>query len=382
MNKTNVDFKLLVVVLFLVMIGTIMVYSSSSMWGYVRYNDSLYFFKRHLIKVVIGLCLMFVIMKVDYNFYRPFSIPLLIFGFVLLSYIVISNDIDKIRGVSRWIKIFNLSLQPSEFMKYALIFYMADALVRKQDKLSNLIEGYIPLVSILGVTIILIICEPNLGTASIIFMITFTLFFAGKVKIIHLIGTILASIPVGYIIVFKFLYKYQFKRILAYLNPDADPLGMGYQIKQSLIGLGNGWIWGVGLGNSKQKLLFLPEPYKDFIFSIIGEEFGFIGTCFIIILFLYILWRGLKIASSVPDLYGSLLATGITLSFVISALVNVAVVCNLLPTTGFPLPFLSYGGSALLFSLMAMGVLLNISSKYKIYKNKPENTNQITNKQK
>jgi len=376
MNNKTIDFKLLAVVLFLVMIGTVMVYSSSSMLAHVKYNDSLYFLKKHLIRVFLGISLMFIIMKIDYQFYRSISIPILLIGLGFLSYIVISNDIEKIRGVSRWIKIFNLSLQPSELMKYALVFYMADAIVRKKEKLSSFINGYLPLLSILAIILFLIIYEPDLGTACIIFIIIFTLFFAGNVKISHMIGTIIACIPIGYIIVFWSPYKYQIKRITTYFNPDYDPLGMGYQIKQSLIGLGSGGIWGEGLGQGKQKLLFLPEPYKDFIFSIIGEELGFIGTCVILVLFLYILWRGIEIALSAPDLYGTLLATGITLTIVISALVNMAVVCNLIPTTGFPLPFISYGGTALLLSLMAVGVLLNISSKCETNKNALENTDK------
>ena len=361
-NKTT-DYGLLIIVLALVLIGTVMVYSASSMWAQLRYKDSFYFFERHLIKALLGVIIMFIVMKIDYQYFRKISIPILLVGFGFLLYIAISNDIQRVRGVNRWVKIFNLSIQPSEIMKYALIFYMSDAIVRKQPKLSGFIEGYLPLLSILTVSVGLIAIQPDISTAALITLIISTLFFAGKVKISHLLGTVVACMPVGFIMIFKSPHKYQANRIEAYLNPDADPLGIGYQVKQSLIGLGNGGITGVGLGESKQKLLFLPEPYKDFIFSIIGEEFGFIGTCLIIILFLVILWRGLNIASRAPDLYGTLLAAGITLSLVISAFVNIAVVSNLLPPTGFPLPFLSYGGNALLLALGSVGVLLNISSK-------------------
>ena len=377
MNDNNLDFTLLAVVLFLVMIGTVMVYSSSSMWAFYKHNDSFHFLKNHLIRVIIGVSLMFVMTKIDYLIYRKFSIPILLVGLGLLIYIAISDNI--IRGVSRWVNIFNITLQPSELMKYSLIFYMSDAIVRKQDKLSNFINGYFPLLCILSIALILIICQPDLGTAIIIFMIIFTLFFAGRVKISHMLGTLIAAIPMAFIVLFYSPYQYQIRRLITYFNPNADLLDSGYQINQSLIGLGNGGIFGVGLGQSNQKFLFLPEPYKDFIFSIIGEEFGFIGTLAIIILFLFILWRGMKISSCAPDLYGALLGAGITLCIVVSAFVNMAVVCHLIPTTGFPLPFISYGGSALIFTLMSVGVLLNISSKCNIKKNKVKD-NQKLNK--
>ncbi len=377
MNDNSLDFTLLAVVLFLVMFGTVMVYSSSSMWSVFKYSDSFHFLKNHLIRVFIGIFLMFVLTKIDYPIYRKFSIPILLVGLGLLIYIAISDNI--IRGVSRWVNIFNITLQPSELMKYSLIFYMSDAIVRKQDKLSSFINGYLPLLSILSIALVLIIYQPDIGTAAIIFMIIFTLFFAGRVKISHMLGTIIAAIPMAYIAIFYSPYKYQIRRLITYFNPDADPLGTGYQINQSLIALGSGGILGVGLGQSNQKFLFLPEPYKDFIFSIIGEEFGFIGTLIIIILFLFILWRGMKISSSAPDLYGTLLGAGITLCIVVSAFINMAVVCNLIPTTGFPLPFISYGGSALIFTLMSVGVLLNISSKCSSKKNKVKD-NQKLNK--
>ena len=359
MKKNNLDTWLLIAVLSLVTIGTVMIYSASSAWAQAKFVDSNVIFKRQFIRVVLGLSLMFLVTKIDYHWYRPFAIPFMLVIFGLLVYVIASDEL--IRGTSRWISLSQFSIQPSEYMKYALILYMADAIERKQVKIRNFWDGYVPLVAILGVTLVLILLEPDLGTAIAIAMIIAILLFVGRARLWHLGASVLAALSVVYITVKQ--TPYQWRRIMVYLNPDIDPLGEGYQIKQSLLSLGNGGIFGQGLGKSTQKLLYLPEPYTDFIFSILGEELGFLGTLIVVTLFLIVMWRGIKIARNAPDMFGCLLAIGLTSSIVVGALINISVVTNLIPTTGLPLPFISYGGNSLLLSLIGTGILLNISSR-------------------
>lgn len=363
MKKSNIDPWLIGAVLILVLIGTVMIYSASSAWAQAKFVDASFFFRRQVVRVIVGLGLMCLVMKIDYHWYRsrPFFVPFFFGALGLLIYVILSNDIQEIRGSARWISISDLSLQPSEYMKYALILYMADAIERKQSRLDSFWNGYVPLVSVLVISEILILLEPDLGTAITIGMIVFCMFFVGRVKIWHLTVSLVLALATVYVTVKT--TPYQLRRVLVYLNPDIDPLGGGYQIKQSLISLGNGGILGQGLGKSTQKLLYLPEPYTDFIFSILGEELGFIGTLLVTALFLIILWRGIKIARNAPDMFGSLLTVGLVSSIVICAMTNIAVVINLIPTTGLPLPFISYGGNSLLFSLMGAGIIFNISSR-------------------
>ena len=361
MKKNNIDTWLLAAVLCLVVLGTVMIYSASSVWAQMKYVDANFFLKRQIFRAVLGLALMILVTRIDYHWYRPFALPFLLAIFVLLIYIVISNDVEVIRGSTRWITLGTFNVQPSEYMKYALILYMADAIERKQTRLGSFWHGYIPLALILGVSMLLIVLQPDLGTTIVLGMIITVLFFVGKMRIWHL-GLSFAVTAAGVYFMVKHT-PYQLRRIMVYLNPDSDPLGQGYQIKQSLISIGHGGIFGQGLGQSTQKLLYLPEPYTDFIFSILGEELGFVGTLGVVILFLIVMWRGILIARNAPDMFGCLLGVGLMSSVVIGALVNISVVSNLIPTTGLPLPFISYGGNSLLLSLVGIGILLNISTK-------------------
>jgi len=361
-DKTGIsrEYTLIVAVFILLAVGIVMVYSASSTIAGAKFDDSNYFLKRHIIRVLIGLGAMMIAARVNYHIFRKLSRAGLIAAFVLLVYVLFAGT-GVAKGASRWLNLGGVTFQPSEFAKYALIFYMADALVRKRDKLGSFTDGYLPLLIILGGIAALILLEPDFSTAAVITFLVLMLFFAGAVRMRHICATGIAALPFFAMAVYT--SPYRMKRFLSFLNPEADPLGAGYQIKQSLISLGSGGLFGLGIGQSKQKLLYLPEPHTDFIFAILGEELGFIGAVTVLTLFLVILWRGMVIAKNASDSYGRLLAAGITLCIVVPAFINTGVVCGALPATGMPMPFISYGGSSLLFTLTAVGILINISSR-------------------
>jgi len=362
-HKYITDYPLLIVILVLVAIGIVMVYSASFAIAEEKFDETDYFLKKHVIRACIGLAVMGVLVKIDYHNIRKLSKIGLFCAIVFLVYLLFKRTVT-VNGAMRWIDLGLISFQPSELAKFALVFYIADTLDRKQDKLDSFTDGYLPPLIIAAGVAILILVEPDFSSAVIIAIIAFMMLFLGKVRIHHLICTCIAALPIFAMALYS--SPYRLKRLLGFLNPGADPLGDNYQINQSLISLGSGGFFGVGIGHSKEKLLYLPEPFTDFIFSILGEEMGFIGTMFILVLFFVILWRGLTIAYRAPELYGSLLAAGITLSIVIVAFINIGVVCGMLPTTGLPIPFISYGGSSLLLSLGACGVLLNIAKHQKV----------------
>jgi len=357
-KQNSIDYTLIVAVSILITIGVIMVYSASSNIAASKFDDPKYFLEKHAIRLLIGLVMMTALSYVDYHIFRKFSLIGLFVSIGMLIYLLVM-EAASIKGASRWLSVAGISFQPSVFAGYALIFYMADAIDRKQERLHEFFDGYFPLLIVMCVTILLILLEPDFSTTVIITIVIGIMFFIGNVRISHMFATAVAALP--FFILAIVTAPYRLKRLVTFLNPDLDPLGSGYQIKQSLIGLGSGGLLGVGIGQSKQKLLYLPEPFTDFIYSIIGEELGFIGAFAVLFLFLIILWRGFLIARQAPELYGKLLASGITLCIVVTAFINIGVVSGALPTTGIPMPFISYGGSSLTFTLMAVGVLLNIS---------------------
>ena len=352
------DYMLLTVVLVLVAIGIVMVYSASSVIAGARFGDSNYYLKRHIMRVCIGLVSMFIVYRINYRHFQKVALPGLFLSIGLLLLMLFAGS-ESVNGSVRWLSFGSFSFQPSEIAKFALVFYVADSLVRKQDKLGSFFDGYFPLLLIVTGVSLLILMEPDFGSTVIIAAVIFTMFFLGNVRLHHLLATAVAALP--FFAVAVYTSPYRFQRLLGFLKPGEDLLGSNYQINQSLISLGSGGFFGVGIGQSKEKSFFLPEPFTDFIYSILGEEMGFIGALFVLVLFLVILWQGLSIARRAPDLYGSLLASGITFTIIVAAFTNIGVVCGLLPTTGLPMPFVSYGGTSLILSLTAFGVLLNIS---------------------
>jgi len=256
-----------------------------------------------------------------------------------------------------------VGFQPSELGKLALILYLADYLTRKQDKIKSFSRGFFPPMLVLGGMTGLILIQPDLGTVVLLGIVSLILLFVAGIRIIYLGGLVLFSLPALYFLISGVGYRQ--RRILAFLNPWQHATGAGYQIVQSFLALGSGGIKGVGLGESRQKLFYLPASYTDFIFSIVGEELGFIGTVSLVVLFLVFLWAGIRVAYQSPDLFGYLLGIGITVAISLQAIINIGVATGSLPTKGISLPFISFGGSSLLFNMMGVGLLLNISRRHK-----------------
>ena len=371
-KKNSTDIALLISILVLTVIGIVMVYSASFAVAAVKYGDAHFFLKRHLVRVGLGLIALLVLSKIDYHLYSRIAKVGLYCAVGLLLYMLFIQSVAG-KGVNRWIEVGQYSFQPSELAKYALILYLADTLSRKNEKLWSFVDGYLPLLMIVAGTALLIYLEPDFSSAVFLTTTAIMIFYLGHVKVKHLAFTGLTALPLFYLAVFNSPYRIQ--RILGFFNQQSDLLGNNYQINQSLISLGSGGIFGQGIGNSKEKLLYLPEPFTDFIFSIIGEEFGFMGATFVLTLFLVIFWRGVVIARQAPDLFGSLLAIGITIAIVLAAFINIGVASGLLPTTGLPIPFISYGGTSILCSLGACGMLLNIARNNK-RKTGKRNSNQ------
>jgi cell division protein FtsW len=363
-EKKSPDLSLFIVVIILMAVGLCMVFSSSYIMGYKWYGDSYYFLKRQLIYAIIALVAFFFAIYTDYHYYKKLTLPVLILSIILLSMVYIPSIGRSAGGASRWIKIGFFSFQPSEIAKFALILYLAESLTRKQVKdIKTFIRGILPTLIIMLVMFLLILNEPDFSTSLIILGISFIMLFIGGTRVIQLYALILAAIPLGIFILSK--EEYRRVRLLSFLDPWKDPLDSGFHIIQSLLALGSGGIFGIGLAESKQKYFYLPDQHTDFIFSIIGEELGFIGTVVIIILFAILLWRGFSIALDTSDQFGTLLAAGITSMIVFQSIINIGVVTKMIPTTGITLPFISYGGSSLIVNMFCAGILLNIS-RYKV----------------
>jgi cell division protein FtsW len=349
------DIFLLSVVLFLVFTGVVMVFSASATVSHEKFDTSYLFLTKQLIWTVMGIFLMLALVRVDYNKLQKFSRPLMVFSLSLLVLVLLIDHGE----IKRWFKFGMVSFQPSEMAKFCLILYVADVLDRKGRKLQDSKKGLLPVLLVTAMFLIFIYVEPDLGTAVIIGLVILAMLFMGGVRLSHLLSLLFLSVPLLYFAIFHVGYRRE--RILTFLNPWADAQRIGYQIVQALLALGSGGFFGKGLGASKAKLFFLPEPYTDFIFSIIGEELGFLGASLIVFLFVLIAWRGLRIATRAPNQFGNLLAAGITFVITFQAVLNISIVTACLPTKGITLPFLSYGGSSLVFSLIGVGILLNIS---------------------
>ncbi|RMH69706.1 MAG: putative lipid II flippase FtsW [Gemmatimonadetes bacterium] len=361
-DGTMPDLPLLIITLILVGIGTVMVYSSSVAVAAREFGGAEFFLKRQIARAVIAVIIMTLFLMFDYRLYQQMAKVLFAVCLGLLLIVLLPQVGGRVvaeTNVRRWLSFGSLTFQPVEFVKIGLIIYLAAALVRKREVITSFTQGYLPLLLVVAITFTLIVSQPAFGYALLIGMISMVMLFVGGVKISHLVLTAISALPFLYLIVLRADYRLQ--RVLTFLNPESDPLDKGYQLHQSLIAIGSGQIMGVGLGQGRQKFGFLPEASTDFIFSIIGEETGFIGAVIVISLFLAIVWRGVQIARHASDLFGFYLAIGITAMIFLSACINMAMVTGLIPITGLPLPFISYGGSSLVFTLGAVGILLNIS---------------------
>ncbi len=352
------DKTLMLVVLILMTLGIVMIFSASQVIAERRHDSTFYFLFQQLIRVGIGLAVLVFAAKYDYHNYMNKAMLILLVTAVLL---IVVLGIGKVKGAARWLSIGGLGIQPSEFAKLGILFYLSAYLSRKGDRIKDFQFGLMPPLVVTGIFSFLIILQPNFSTAMILMGMAVIILFIGGMRMRHLLILFASLIPVGLIL--ALVSPYRMARLMTYMNPEQDMQGMGYQIKQSLISFGNGGIFGVGVGSGKQKLLFLPEPFTDFIYSIIGEEFGLLGALAVLVLFGIFLYRAVKTARHSPDMYGFYLATGITLSIALYAVVNAAVTVGLIPTTGLPMPFISYGGTSMIFTCFAVGVLLNISSQ-------------------
>jgi cell division protein FtsW len=359
----NYDLLLMLMAIALTCFGVVMVYSSSNIMAAKRFHDGFFFLKRQGLFAVLGFAIMLGVMHIDYHVWKKMAVPALLLCLVLLVMVLIPGIGGKAGGSSRWIKLPGFNLQPSEMAKLALIMYMAYSLDKKQDKVKEFAVGIVPHMVILAVLIGCLALQPDLGGALTLFAVAFTMLFAAGTRLSHIFSMILLALP---LLMYKLSRGYHKGRMEAWTNPWSDPEGKGFQIIQSWLALGTGGVFGQGLGEGKQKLFYLPEAHTDFILSVVGEELGFLGVVVIIGMFFLLVQRAMRISVAAPDTFGRFLALGIAVLFGIEATVNMGVVTGLLPTKGLALPFISYGGSSLLISLFAVGILLNISSGLKI----------------
>lgn len=354
-----IDFTLLITIIVLLGIGLVMVLSASSPSALSISGNSYFYFNKQLIFAVLGVIAMFIISKIDYRFYHKFYKYAWWISLILLITVLVAGK--EINGAKRWIyPTETLSFQPSEIVKFLVIVFYAGILVKNRDDLPHFGKGLIKHILMLAPLIILLLLQPHFSASIVIIGIVCVMMIVAGCKFAQFlaIGCGL-GIPGAILLIVKSPYRLQ--RVVSFLDPWKDATDTGWQVIQSLYAIGSGGLFGVGLGDSKQKYLYIPEPHNDFIFSIIGEELGFIGCTIIIILFAIFIWRGILIAMRAPDMFGSLLAVGITALVGIQVIINIAVVTSSMPATGMPLPFFSYGGTALFILLCEMGVLLNIS---------------------
>jgi len=360
-REQRVDSILLLVTLILVAVGTVMIYSSSSILAAARFKDGQYFLKKQIFFVIVGLAVMVLLTKIPYQKMKRLALPAIALSAFLLVLLMVPPLGIRAGGATRWLNLGFISFQVTEFVKIALVLFLASLLAKKVRDIKDFKQGVLLPLGVIFFLIGLIMLEPDFGTAAIIAVIMMMMIYLTGGRITHLAGLVVASLPVGaYLIMHK---SYRMDRVTSFLNPWADSRHSGFQIIQSLLSFGSGGAFGVGLGDGMQKLFYLPEPHTDFILSVIAEESGFIGVAIIILLFALFALRGFVIAFKAPDIFGTLLAAGLTMLIALEAFINIAGVMGLIPLKGLALPFVSYGGSALVMSLIAVGILLNISSR-------------------
>ncbi|MGH7633775.1 MAG: putative lipid II flippase FtsW [Gemmatimonadaceae bacterium] len=357
-RKLKSDKVLFVTTMLLVGISVVMVYSASAVMAMERYHQPYLFLVKQSMWAALGIALMNVVMRFDYRVYRERPFIWAALGLVAIGLVVVLFG-TPVNGARRWLGLLGLGVQPAEFAKLVVIVFIAEALERRRHRIDDVTYSLLPIVVVLVPLLGLILIEPDFGTSISLAIIAAVMVIAAGLNWRYIVGGLLCALPAIYIVAMGTAYRR--KRMLAFLNPWDDPLGEGFQIIQSLIAVGTGGIGGKGLMNGVQKLFYLPEPQTDFIYSVIAEELGLIGATAVLICFLVILWRGLRVSLRAPDTFGAFLALGLTTMVAVQALVNISVVLGLLPTKGIPLPFLSFGGSSLLISLIGMGILLNVS---------------------
>lgn len=355
------DHVLLYATLVLVCIGTVMIYSSSVLLAADRFGDEYHFLKKQILFVFIGLFAMIAASRFPYHFWKRLAYPGIILSCVLLVILAVPGMGSTVGGATRWLKVGPFSFQVSEAVKVAVVIFMAHYLAKKAEHLKEFFRVFLVPLVLLSVIVALILVQPDFGTAVIITATVLFMFFVAGGRVMHLAGLAATLVPVAVFLLVRESYRVQ--RIMAFRSPWDDPSEKGYQIIQSFISFGSGGMFGVGLGNSMQKLFYLPEPHTDFILAVLAEEGGFIAVALVILLFGVLVARGFMVAFRADTLFGTLLASGLTTLLALQGFVNMAVVMGLLPTKGLALPFMSYGGTSLIMSMVMIGILINISSR-------------------
>jgi len=348
-----IDFWIVIPVLLLLGMGIIMVFSASALTS----SDAFYYLKRQLIWAGLGLLGLFFTMQMEYTYLRRLAAPILGIAIILLILVLVVGE--GVRGSARWLGVGSLSFQPSEIIKLAMIIFLAASLADNYRRLNSLAQGIGPYLLLMTTVCLLILAQPDLGTAVAVAGTTYLMLMVAGADKRYLF--LLAVMGIAMVAVAIIIAPYRMARFTAFLDPWADPQGKGYQTIQSLLAIGSGGLFGTGLGQGRQKLYYVPENHTDFIFAVLSEELGFIGAALVVILFLILIWRGISTALRAPDTFGNLLAAGLTIMIGVQALINMGVVTGMLPVTGITLPLVSYGGSSLIFSLLGIGILLNIS---------------------
>jgi cell division protein FtsW len=357
-RKLKIDRVLFTATLLLICVSIVMVYSASAVVALERFQQPYLFLTKQALWSVLGLAVLVVAMRVDYRTYRNEAFIWCLLGvvFVMLVAVLFSAPVN---GTRRWFGIGGLGVQPSELAKIACVFFTALMLERRMHRIDDLSYSLMPIGLIIGLVVALILLQPDFGTSISLALVVAVMVFAAGLHYRYFVGLALVALPAIYLVLVAAPYRR--RRLLAFWDPWADPLGDGFQIIQSLVAVGTGGVFGRGLMGGVQKLFYLPEPHTDFIYAVIGEELGLIGATAILLCFCVIAWRGLRIAARAEDTFGSFVALGLTTMIAAQAFVNISVVLGLMPTKGIPLPLVSFGGSSLLINLLGMGVLLNIS---------------------
>ena len=357
-RKLKSDKVLFLATLLLLCTGVVMVYSASAVMALERLQQPYWFLAKQLAWVLVGLAILPIAMRLDYRTYRQPAVIWTLLGVAGVALVAVLFS-PPVNGATRWLSIGSLGIQPSELAKLAVVVFMAALLERRMHRIDEVGYSLLPIAIVVGATVGLILVQPDLGTAACILMIAAAMVFSAGISYRCVIGLILAAVPATYFLVAA--SEYRWRRVTAFLDPWADPLGGGWQMIQSMIAVGTGGLVGRGLMSGVQKLFYLPEPHNDFIYAVIGEELGLLGTSVVLACFCVIGWRGLRAAVRAPDRFGAFLAIGLTTMVVFQAMFNIGVVLGLLPPKGIPLPFVSAGGSSLLINIAGIGILLNVS---------------------
>jgi len=355
----NLDFSIFIVTLVLVCFGLVMVFSASYYYAKQQFDDSEYFFMKQVIGALVGLAGLILFTFFDYRRLKKFYIAGIVISAVLLSVVLVPGVGRTLNGSSRWLVVAGFSVQPSEIAKFALVLFVAAFISKKPQRIKSFFRGVLPVLLVAGLFCGLILKQPNFSMVLTIAGLAFVMLIIGGMRVRH--GMLLGSAGVAGAVALTVIEPYRLRRLLVFIDPWADPSDAGYQLIQSLYAIGSGGLFGNGLGHSRQKYLFLPYRESDFIFAIIVEELGFVGAVVVVGLFFFLIYRGIRVALSCPDMFGSLLAAGMSSLLAIQVLINICVVTGSIPPTGISLPFFSAGSSSLVICMSAMGVLLNIS---------------------